>query len=288
MAPGQVGELGVQRGGPLRIVRDAPVDGDRRAVVGLEVVTEVLGAAEKVDPDGLAPGPDVGDLVAEQCRGRGPPGPTAAAAARRAGAAGRTASSSANIWPMKPSGVQLSRPMVPPGRHTRISSSALAWWNGANMTPRQDMTVSNSPSANGRSSASACRHSSVVPRRRGLPLPGLEQFRGQVAGYHAGPGLGGGDRGVAGSGGHVEHPVSGPDLARFDEDRAEARDEVGGHGRIVAERPHGAVLRLQRPARFGGIRGLGGHFGSPPLVVSGPDARKCGTRRLVQHLYSPR
>ena len=33
----------------------------------------------------------------------------------------------ANISPMKPSGVQLSRPMVPPGRHTRTSSSALAW-----------------------------------------------------------------------------------------------------------------------------------------------------------------
>lgn len=30
----------------------------------------------------------------------------------------------ANSLPMKPSGVQLSRPIVPPGRHTRMSSSA--------------------------------------------------------------------------------------------------------------------------------------------------------------------
>src|SRR5207248_6653985 len=59
VSPGQIGELGVQRGGPLRIVRDGPVDRDRRAVVGLEVVTEVLGTAEDVDPDGLAPGLDV-------------------------------------------------------------------------------------------------------------------------------------------------------------------------------------------------------------------------------------
>src|SRR5438034_11791167 len=58
VAPGQVGEFGVQRGGPLRIVRDGPVDRDRRAVVGLEVVAEVLGAAESVDPQGLAPGRD--------------------------------------------------------------------------------------------------------------------------------------------------------------------------------------------------------------------------------------
>ena len=48
----------------------------------------------------------------------------------------------ANICPMKPSGVQLSRPMVPPGRQTRTSSSAPAWWCGANMTPTQDRTVS--------------------------------------------------------------------------------------------------------------------------------------------------
>ena len=43
------------------------------------------------------------------------------------------------------------------------------------------------------------------------------------------------------------------------------RDEIGGDGRIVAERPHGAVLRLQRAACFGRTRGFGGHFGFPPL-----------------------
>ena len=33
----------------------------------------------------------------------------------------------ANIWPMNPAGVQEIRPMVPPGRQTRTSSSAVAW-----------------------------------------------------------------------------------------------------------------------------------------------------------------
>src|SRR3712207_8928466 len=33
----------------------------------------------------------------------------------------------ANIWPMKPSGVQLMSPMRPPGRATRTSSSAVGW-----------------------------------------------------------------------------------------------------------------------------------------------------------------
>ena len=61
----------------------------------------------------------------------------------------------ANIWPMKPSGVQLSRPMRPSVRHTRSSSSAATWWCGANMTPMHDMTTSNEPSSKGSASASA-------------------------------------------------------------------------------------------------------------------------------------
>jgi hypothetical protein len=48
----------------------------------------------------------------------------------------------ANICPMNPSGVQLSSPMRPSGRHTRTSSSAAAWWCGANIAPRQEITAS--------------------------------------------------------------------------------------------------------------------------------------------------
>jgi len=37
--------------------------------------------------------------------------------------------------PMKPAGVQLARPMRPPGRVTRASSDAAFSWFGVNMTP---------------------------------------------------------------------------------------------------------------------------------------------------------
>lgn len=52
-----------------------------------------------------------------------------------------------NSSPMNPVGVQLIRPMVPPGRATRTSSSAERWWFGANMTPTHDVTTSNDASA---------------------------------------------------------------------------------------------------------------------------------------------
>ena len=55
-----------------------------------------------------------------------------------------------NSAPIMPSGVQLSIPIVPPGRHTRTSSSATSWWCGANIAPIDDITTSNDPSSNGR------------------------------------------------------------------------------------------------------------------------------------------
>ena len=53
----------------------------------------------------------------------------------------------ANIWPMNPSGVQLSRPIRAPGLVTRSSSSAAAWWCGANMIPTQEMAASKDASS---------------------------------------------------------------------------------------------------------------------------------------------
>ena len=50
----------------IRIVGEGAVGRDRGSVPALEVVAEVLGAAEPVDPEGLAAGRDAGDLVAEQ------------------------------------------------------------------------------------------------------------------------------------------------------------------------------------------------------------------------------
>ena len=64
---------------------------------------------------------------------------------------------------MVPSGVHAISPSVPPGRHTRTSSSAVCWWSGANIAPMLDTTTSNSPFAHGRASASASAHSSSAP-----------------------------------------------------------------------------------------------------------------------------
>jgi hypothetical protein len=55
-------------------------------------------------------------------------------------------------------------PIVPPGRHTRTSSEAARSWSGANIAPIDEVTTSNSPSANGSASASASTHSSSSPR----------------------------------------------------------------------------------------------------------------------------
>ena len=45
---------------------------------------------------------------------------------------------------MNPAGVHAMFAIVPPGRHTRTISSALSWWCGANITPTDDITQSNS------------------------------------------------------------------------------------------------------------------------------------------------
>ncbi len=61
--------------------------------------------------------------------------------------------------------------MVPPGRHTRVSSLATQPWSGANMAPSDEVTTSNSPSRKGSASASASTHSSSTPCSAASPLP---------------------------------------------------------------------------------------------------------------------
>ena len=66
----------------------------------------------------------------------------------------------------KPSGVKFSIPILPPGRHTRSISSATAWWSGAKIAPKEEVTTSNSPSPKGSASASASTHSSERRKSR--------------------------------------------------------------------------------------------------------------------------
>ena len=69
----------------------------------------------------------------------------------------------ANICPMNPAGVQLISPIRPPGRQTRTSSSAVAWWNGANIAPTTEITASNDASPYGSASASPTSHARSTP-----------------------------------------------------------------------------------------------------------------------------
>ena len=128
---------------------------------------------------------------------------------------------------------------------TRTSSSAAAWWWGANITPIDDITTSNDPSANGRCSASASAHSSSRPsasaRRR--PASSSSGVRSLAVTLRAA--RGGRERGVAGARGDVEHPRALGDAARVDEPRPERQQERLHHVGVVARGPHRAVARLE-------------------------------------------
>ena len=110
---------------------------------------------------------------------------------------------------MNPSGVQLIIPMVPPGRHTRISSSAVAWWRGANIAPTQDSTTSNSPVPKGSASASASTQSSSTPATAASRRPLSNSSGVRSDAVTTAPRPGGRDRRVAGTGADVEHPLAG-------------------------------------------------------------------------------
>ena len=82
------------------------------------------------------------------------------------------------------------------------------------MAPNEDVTTSNSPSANGSASASASTHSSSTPWALASRRPDLEVLGRQVRCHHLGPCLGGADRRVARPGGDIEHALLRPDPAR--------------------------------------------------------------------------
>ena len=69
---------------------------------------------------------------------------------------------------------------MPPGRQTRASSSAAAWWCGANITPIEDITMSKDSSSNGRFSASAVTQSSSTPASCARARAGLQQLGREV------------------------------------------------------------------------------------------------------------
>ena len=200
---------------------------------------------------------------------------------------------------MNPSGVQLTRPIRPSLRVTRTSSSAAGWWKGANMTPdagRRDVER-----------AVGVRQGLGVPLvpRDVEPLgPGVRARRGEQLGRQVGcrdlrPHARRRERDGAGAGRDVEQPVAGGDLARLDEHVAQRRDDVGGDRRVVAQRPHGAVLLLDLrggavlhgrvgPRRLGGVGHdvlLRGGPRSQRREVGGPASSARSVAAEVQDLY---
>ena len=97
-----------------------------------------------------------------------------------------------------------------------------------------------------------------------LPAAGVEHFRREVTGDDVRVHHGGGDRRVAGTGGHVQDALAGLDGAGVHEDGAEVCDQFAGEGGVVALSPHGTVLFLQCPVRLGCF-GLVIHGGTPLL-----------------------
>jgi hypothetical protein len=73
------------------------------------------------------------------------------------------------IFFMRLSGVQLAMPTVPPGLATRNISEATTSGRGAIIAPNTEVTQSNRPGSNGRSSTSASPTRCPGPRLRSLP-----------------------------------------------------------------------------------------------------------------------
>ena len=172
--------------------------------------------------------------------------PTWAAAARRAAAPARTCLIVANIWPMKPSGVQLINPIVPPGRQTRTISSADA------LVVRRE----HDPDAG----QHRVELSAAERQRFGIGFPPLRTRTPHVSASAAPRSNSSGTRSLA----MTFAPVSAAGIAALPEpaatsstrspaaiaagvhqDRTQRCHQFGGHRGVVAQRPQGAVLGFQ-------------------------------------------
>ena len=298
---GQGVEIGVQCGGPLGVGL-LLVRRDGRPVVGLEVLAEVGRLGEVRDAHRASLALHVGDavteqradvvLVAPQRRGRdaGRRGCDVRLHGREhlADEPGRRPADDADPAPGGDDADELvGGGLVVRGEHDadrRHGDVELAVVVG------QVLGVGDLPLQHG-------------TRGGGLPSALLEQLGRQVAGDHAGAGKGGGDGHVAGAGGDVQHQVALTDPRGVHEHGPELRDQVGGDGLVVAGRPHGGVLLLQRGVSGGVANGLSGlGHGVLPRAWPGPsghvrtlgahaclaDPRRRATSRRVRRVATTR
>lgn len=255
-------EIGVQGGNALGVVAQAAVDGDGRPVAGLEELAEVGGPREPVHVDGLPAGVDVGDAIAEELvdvllvppqRWRLRPG-------RRRGRVGLHRGE-------HPAHESLRSPVDQPDRAAGAAD--------AQHFVRGRLVV------RGEHDADARHHDVELAVREGQRLrvrlpplqpgaphggqvpPDLQQLGSEVGRHHVGPGQGGRNGRVAGARPDVEDAVARPYTALADQQGAQLRDDVGGDRRVVAHRPHRAVLGLQGAVGLDRIARLG-HDSRPP------------------------
>ncbi len=113
---------------------------------------------------------------------------------------------------MKPGGVQLASPILPPGRHTRRSSEAARSWLGVNITPKVETTTSKLPSSNGQGLGIGLAELDCQPVGGGALAGVVEQGRDIIGGDHVAPAACGRQRDVAVAGGDVEHALPGADV----------------------------------------------------------------------------
>ena len=183
--------------------RVRPRSSDRRR---LEVVAELLAGGERRSPRPRGRATSVTRSPSSSRTWASPPHSGGGWAP--GGGGGANGFMVANIRPMNPSGVQLSSPMVPPGRVTRSSSSAAPLVvRREHHAQARDHRVERGVGVRQRLRVPllASRRSRRPPRP---PPSGLEELRGEVGRDHSAPRQGRGDGRVAGPGRDVEHALA--------------------------------------------------------------------------------
>ena len=197
-------ELGLAAVGAGVVLR-----GDRRSVAGLEVLAVVAGVLERGDLEHVALDAASATRSPRSSRRCASP-PHSGGGCAPGGGGGANGSIVRNSPPIMPSGVQLSRPMVPPGLQTRASSSAAAWWWGANIAPIADITTSKDGVVEGQPLGVGVDPVELEAGRGGARGARLEQVGREVGRRDGRAAAAAGRRGVAGAGGDVQDAHAGP------------------------------------------------------------------------------
>ena len=190
----------------------------------------------------------------------------------------------ANIWPTKPSGVQLISPITPPGRQTRTNSSAEAWWCGANITPMQESTPSKLSLSNGNASALASTQRKLAPRAWAISRPRSSRSGHRSLASHVGAEQRSGYGYVSRPGRNVEDTVTRADSTGRQQNRTQRCHDFGRHSGVVAQRPQRAMLAFVSAVERGA--GHSGHFNVPSIrdLVVGSIVGRTGVPLLVPDL----